>query len=226
VPYHVETLWLAETNSWLVWSDAHRDECIVVDVPPDPKVVLAAASARSQRIVAVVATHGHVDHVGGIGSLTRLGPSLASLPVHLHHDDRPMLDDPIATSGIFSELLAASGLDLAPPEVIVDLADGDVVRGAGLRLRAIHTPGHTPGSTCLLTEIDGERPVLFSGDHLFAGSVGRTDLPGGSAEALADSMVTRILPLPDELPVLPGHGPATTIGNERRWNPFLQALRS
>lgn len=226
MPYCVQSLWLAETNSWLVWSASHPEECVVVDVPPDPAAVLAAATERNQRIVAVVATHGHVDHVGGIGSLTRLDPSLASLPVHLHHDDRPMLDDPVGTSGIFAELLVASGLDFRPPEVVVDLADGDEVKGAGLRLRAIHTPGHTPGSICLLTEIDGEPPVLFSGDHLFAGSVGRTDLPGGSAEALADSMVRRILPLPDELPVLPGHGPATTIGHERRWNPFLRALGS
>lgn len=224
MPYDSQALWLAETNSWLVWSEHHPHTCVVVDVPPDPTRVLAAATQREKRIVAVIATHGHVDHTGGIGPLTRLDASLASLPVHLHPDDRYMVADPIGTSGIFADLLAASGLDLRPPEVIVDLCDGDHVNGAGLSFKAIHTPGHTPGSVCLLTEIEGEPPVLFSGDHLFAGSVGRTDLPGGSAEALADSMIRRILPLPDELPVLPGHGPATTIGNERRWNPFLRAL--
>ena len=89
----------------------------------------------------------------------------------------------------------------------------------------MHTPGHTQGSACLLLEIEGEQPVLFSGDHLFAGSIGRTDLPGGSYEQLMASMEEKILPLDDEIPVLPGHGPATTVGRERRTNPFLLELQ-
>jgi len=91
---------------------------------------------------------------------------------------------------------------------------------------AIHTPGHTAGSTCFLLETDGDPGVLFSGDHLFAGSVGRTDMPGGSTEQLMESMATRILPLDDEILVLPGHGPTTTIGHERATNPFLEKFRT
>jgi glyoxylase-like metal-dependent hydrolase (beta-lactamase superfamily II) len=89
---------------------------------------------------------------------------------------------------------------------------------------ALHTPGHTRGSTCFLLDVDGEAPVLFSGDHLFAGSIGRTDLPGGSREQLLASMTEKILPLPDEVQVLPGHGDTTTIGRERATNPFLVDL--
>jgi len=91
---------------------------------------------------------------------------------------------------------------------------------------AIYTPGHTQGSTCFLLEVDGEAPVLFSGDHLFAGSIGRTDLPGGSHDQLLASMAERILPLDDAVRVLPGHGDTTTIGKERATNPFLLGLRA
>ena len=89
---------------------------------------------------------------------------------------------------------------------------------------AIHTPGHTPGSTCFLLEVDGEAPILFSGDHLFQGSIGRTDMPGGSLEQLVESMIEKILPLPDEVRVLPGHGDVTTIGEERVNNPFVKEM--
>ena len=91
---------------------------------------------------------------------------------------------------------------------------------------AVHTPGHTRGSTCLRLEVDGEPPILFSGDHLFAGSIGRTDMPGGSYDVLMESMAEKILPLADETQVLPGHGPTTTIGRERRTNPFLLELQA
>ena len=113
------------------------------------------------------------------------------------------------------------GLDLTPPERIEGLDDGQVVRGAGLAFTAIHTPGHTEGSVCLRLDVDGEAPLLLSGDHLFAGSIGRTDLPGGSYEALVASMREKVLPLDDDVRVLPGHGRRTTIGEERRTNPFV-----
>jgi glyoxylase-like metal-dependent hydrolase (beta-lactamase superfamily II) len=90
---------------------------------------------------------------------------------------------------------------------------------------AIHTPGHTRGSVCFKLDVEGEAPVLFSGDHLFAGSIGRTDMPGGSYEQLMQSMAEKILPMPDDVNVLPGHGPVTTIGRERKTNPFLVELQ-
>ena len=135
-----------------------------------------------------------------------------------------MLIDPIGTSGGFGRMLDPAALDLRPPEIIEGLDDGQKVSGAGMSFTALHTPGHTQGSTCLLLEVQGEPTVLFSGDHLFAGSIGRTDLPGGSFDDLMASMVDKILPLSDDVHVLPGHGPETTIGRERRFNPFLVEL--
>jgi glyoxylase-like metal-dependent hydrolase (beta-lactamase superfamily II) len=143
------------------------------------------------------------------------------VPVHIHDDDRHMLIDPVGTSGAFGRYLEMEGLDLTPPERIEGLDDGQVIRGAGLAFTAIHTPGHTEGSVCLRLDVDGEAPLLLSGDHLFAGSIGRTDLPGGSYEALVASMREKVLPLDDEVQVLPGHGRRTTIGEERRTNPFV-----
>jgi hydroxyacylglutathione hydrolase len=130
----------------------------------------------------------------------------------------------IGTGGTLGRVLAAEELDLDPPELLYGLDDGQKVSGAGMTFTAVHTPGHTQGSVCFLLEVDGEPPVLFSGDHLFAGSIGRTDLPGGNYEELMASMVEKILPLDDDVRVLPGHGPTTTIGHERRSNPFLTPL--
>jgi glyoxylase-like metal-dependent hydrolase (beta-lactamase superfamily II) len=145
------------------------------------------------------------------------------VPVRIHDDDLHMLLDPIGTSGGFGRMMG--DLDLRPPELIYGLDDGEQVSGAGMTFTAIHTPGHTKGSVCFQLEIDREPPVLFSGDHLFAGSIGRTDLPGGSYEELMTSMAEKILPMNDEVVVLPGHGETTTVGRERRTNPFLLELQ-
>jgi glyoxylase-like metal-dependent hydrolase (beta-lactamase superfamily II) len=169
--------------------------------------------------VALVSTHGHVDHIGGVSEV--VGAQDHDVPVHIHDADRHMLLDPIAAAGTLGELLAYEDLDLRPPELLYGLDDGQRVSGAGMTLTALHTPGHTPGSTCFLLEVEGEQTALFTGDHLFAGSIGRTDLPGGSFEMLMESMAAKILPLADDIEVLPGHGPTTTIGRERRHNPFL-----
>ena len=146
------------------------------------------------------------------------------VPVHIHDHDRHMLLDPVGTSGTLGQILDYEDFDLRPPELLSGLDDGQRVAGAGMTFTAVHTPGHTQGSTCFLLEVDGEAPVLFSGDHLFAGSIGRTDLPGGSHEQLMASMAEKILPLDDAVQVLPGHGETTTIGKERTTNPFLVEL--
>jgi glyoxylase-like metal-dependent hydrolase (beta-lactamase superfamily II) len=133
-----------------------------------------------------------------------------------------MLLDPLGTSGSLGAYL--EGLDLRPPEVVHGLDDGERVSGAGMTFTALHTPGHTPGSVCFLLDVEDNQTILFSGDHLFAGSIGRTDFPGGSFDQLMASMAEKILPLPDDVGVLPGHGPTTTVGRERMMNPFIAEL--
>lgn len=216
-------LWLAETNAWIVAPQGPGGECVLVDAPPDPTAILQRLEHHGLKLVALLSTHGHVDHVGGVAEVVKGvgGP----VPVHIHDADRHMLLDPVGTSGGFGRFLVQQGLDVRPPELIHGLDDGQQVSGAGMTFTALHTPGHTQGSTCLLLEVDGEAPVLFSGDHLFAGSIGRTDLPGGSFEQLMTSMAEKILPMDDHVQVLPGHGPTTTVGRERATNPFLLELQ-
>jgi glyoxylase-like metal-dependent hydrolase (beta-lactamase superfamily II) len=220
------SLWVAATNAWIVAPNGPGGECVVVDAPPEPEPLLARLAELELELVALITTHGHIDHVGGVGSVIRDprggGHAGDAFPVHIHDADRHMLVDLVAAGGMMANYL--EGVDVRPPELIEGLDDGTVVRGAGMELRALHTPGHTQGSVCLRLDVEDAPPLLFSGDHLFAGSIGRTDLPGGSFEQLMASMAEKILPLDDDVTVLPGHGPATTIGRERRTNPFVLEL--
>jgi hydroxyacylglutathione hydrolase len=215
-------LWIAGTNAWVVSATGAGGECVLVDAPPDPGPILRHMEEHGLRLVALLATHGHVDHIGGVGELSR-GQG-EDVPVRIHDHDRHMLLDPIGTSGTLGQILDYEDIDLRPPELLSGLDDGEKVSGAGMTFTALHTPGHTQGSTCFLLEVDGEAPILFSGDHLFAGSIGRTDLAGGNHEQLLASMAAKILPLDDAVQVLPGHGDTTTIGKERATNPFLLDL--
>ena len=218
-------LWLAQTNAWIVAPDGPGGECVLIDAPPDPSSILERIAHHGLKLVALLSTHGHVDHVGGVTEVVKAQEDPASVPVHIHDLDRHMLLDPVGSSGGFGRYLEQAGLDVRPVERIEGIDDGQVISGAGMKFTALHTPGHTQGSVCFQLEVDGERPILFSGDHLFKGSIGRFDLPGGSYEALMASMAEKILPLDDEMPVLPGHGETTTIGWERRTNPFLLELQ-
>ncbi len=207
-------LWLAQTNCYVVARDS-GGPAVVVDAPPDPDGVGALLRKHDLTPVALLLTHAHIDHLGGAGAVSR-GMAVSA---YLHPDDAWLAEAPEV------QLRSLLGMvpegDFAPPEQYVDLVDGQKLELAGTGLEVLHTPGHTPGHCCFL--LDSEQ-VLFSGDQLFAGSVGRTDLPGGDTEELFRSMKDRILPLDDAVEVLPGHGPATTIGRERRANPFLQGL--
>jgi glyoxylase-like metal-dependent hydrolase (beta-lactamase superfamily II) len=215
-------LWLAQTNCWIVAPDGPGGECVLIDAPPDPQSILDRLAHHELRLVALFNTHGHVDHIGGVGTVVHTLEHGDDIPVRIHDEDKHMLLDPVGTSGMLGRYLEE--LDLRPPELIEGLDDGERISGAGMTFTAVHTPGHTRGSVCFRLDVDGEAPILFSGDHLFAGSIGRTDLPGGSFEELMASMAEKILPMPDDMHVLPGHGQVTTIGFERRTNPFIVEL--
>ena len=140
-----------------------------------------------------------------------MGSSTADdIEVRIHEGDRHMLLDPVGTSGAFGAYL--EGLDLRPPEVIHGIDDGERIRGCGMTFTAMHTPGHTQGSVCFQLEIDGQPPILFSGDHLFAGSIGRTDLPGGSMDQLMASMAERCSRWPTTRPSCPDTAPRRPSG--------------
>ncbi len=209
-----ESLWVAGTNTYLVAPEP-GGLGVLIDAPPDPGAIAELVTRHRVTPTALVVTHGHIDHVGGAGAVTdRFG-----LTTYVHPDDDFLTLDPVAQLRMLFGMVPPG--DYAPPQRRVGLADGERLSVGGVELEVLHTPGHTPGHCCFLLADEG---VLFSGDQLFAGSIGRTDLPGGDLRALLQSMRTKVLTLPDEVRVLPGHGPETTIGRERRTNPFLLQL--
>ncbi|MBX6371746.1 MAG: MBL fold metallo-hydrolase [Acidothermus sp.] len=221
------------TNCYVV-AEADGRPCLVIDPGQDAAAAVAEiVTAHRLRPVGVVLTHGHLDHTWTVYPLC----SGYDVPAYLHPADRYRLADPAATFP--PDVLAALGLlgvRLQEPDDVRPLADDAELELAGLRLRVRHTPGHTEGSVVVQTvagstrlELGADRrqvegPLMFSGDLLFAGSVGRTDLPGGDPEAMRASLarVATASDLPDETVVCPGHGPLTTLGHERATNPFLR----
>jgi glyoxylase-like metal-dependent hydrolase (beta-lactamase superfamily II) len=203
--------WVTATNSWVVAAEA-GGEAIVIDVPPQPEEIGEHLARLGLTVAAILLTHGHIDHTGGSGVLARRTGAVA----YVHRDDDFLTLHPAQQlRGLFGMVPAG---DFEPPETIEGLTHGDKLHLAGVDIEVRHTPGHTPGHCCFFWADQG---ALFSGDQLFAGSIGRTDLPGGSYQALMESMWERVMTLDDEVRVLPGHGPETTIGWERRHNPFL-----
>lgn len=191
-------------------------ECVIVDPGQGAEPGIEKA-LREHRLtpVAVLATHGHVDHVASAAAVA----DAHDIAVHIHPDDRHLLSDPLA--GLGSDLASTFGaVTSIEPSAVVPLTER-VLDLAGLRITVDHTPGHTPGSVVFRVRSAEGGHLALTGDTLFAGAIGRTDLPGGDPEALATSLRTVLLPLADDTVVLPGHGGATTIGRERRSNPFL-----
>lgn len=214
-----------QTNCYLA-ATAPGEECVIIDPGLDAVAPVRDLVAEHRLApVAVLLTHGHIDHTFSVVPLcTRYAAAC-----WIGADDRILLREPArAMDAAMHELLVRlTGTDRLPePDDVRELADRDTVTVAGLEFDALHAPGHTPGSTMFRAPHprDDVEAVVFSGDVLFAGSIGRTDLPGGDARAMLHSLRTKVAPLPDGTVVLPGHGPQTTIARERRDNPFLANL--
>jgi len=204
------------TNCWVLATEP-GSECVVID-PGMPDVSLQLEAMLQQhnlKPVAVIATHGHLDHTFSIQPIA----DGYAIPTYIHSEDRAYLSSPEKLLG--AEFAATvSAMDFSEPAEVRELRNGEVVELVGLTFKAIHAPGHTRGS--LMFEVSDQ--VLVSGDVLFAGSIGRTDLPTGSAKEMEETLRKKVIPLSDHLQVLPGHGSRTTMAYERKTNPYLKNL--
>jgi len=202
-------------NCYVV-APAPAEECVVIDPGQDAQRGIDEIVARYRlKPIAVVLTHGHIDHVWSVAPVC----GARNVPAFIHPSDRELLSDPAKGFPLVPGQDLFGGLTFTEPDDVRELTDGATLELAGLELTVDHAPGHTPGSVTFRVP-----DVIFSGDLLFAGSIGRTDLPGGDTREMMRSLRRVCLPLPDETVVLSGHGPQTTIGAERRGNPFLNGL--
>jgi hydroxyacylglutathione hydrolase len=237
-------------NCYIV-APAPGEECVIVDPGQDAQPAIDEVLAEHRlRAAAVLLTHGHIDHVWSVAPVCRA----KGIPAYVHPDDRALLSDPAKGFPLGAGQQLFAGLDFTEPDDVKELADGMTLSLVGLEIVVNHAPGHTEGSVAFRMPLDppnsaqgqsktgavetpgaaaagdghsdghGPGGILFSGDLLFAGSIGRTDLPGGDYPTILRSLARVCLTLPDETVVLSGHGPQTTIGAERRTNPFLTGL--
>ncbi|MEP7065844.1 MAG: MBL fold metallo-hydrolase [Gemmatimonadota bacterium] len=193
-----------EENCYLL-IDESTNRAVLIDPGDEPARILAALRATGALLESIWLTHAHFDHVGGLAGVVRAHP----VPVHLHPMDAPLY-------GVAVDSALRYGIRIEqPPATDRELAEGDTLKVGSEELSVMHVPGHAPGHVAFYND-----QVIFGGDCLFAGSIGRTDLPYGDRELL-DSSVARLIALGDERTLYPGHGPTTTIGRERRTNPFV-----
>ena len=201
-------------NGFVVGCETTR-EAVLIDPGDEVKALLAFAERNTLTIRHILLTHAHVDHVTGVAAAKRA----LGVPVHLHRDDLFLYERAVESGALF-------GLDVEPqPPIDTFFEAGEAIAFGGYEARPHHTPGHCPGGVCLQIGRKGETGRdLFVGDTLFAGSIGRTDLPGGDHATLIASIKTVLFAFGDDAIVYPGHGPTTTIGHERRTNPFLTTV--
>ena len=199
-----------ETNCYLLRESNKSKDCLLVDIGLKSESLMDFLFCEKLNPAAVVLTHGHIDHIAGV---TKLRCEFPDAKVYIHKLDSEKLTE--ADSNL--SIMTGAAFTAAPADLIV--GDKNKIDEAGIKLEVLHTPGHTPGGICLYSADEG---IVFTDDALFADSVGRTDLPGGSMEQLIDSIHRKLLVLPDDTIVYPGHGPATTITREKAHNQFLQ----
>ncbi|WKD35605.1 MBL fold metallo-hydrolase [Streptomyces xanthophaeus] len=209
------------TNCYVV-APAAGEECVIID-PGHQAARGVEETLKKHRLkpVAVVLTHGHIDHVASVVPVC----GAHDVPAWIHPEDRYMMSDPEKSLGRSIGMPLMGELTVGEPDDVRELADGATLKLAGMEFSVAHAPGHTKGSvTFRMPELADIPPVFFSGDLLFAGSIGRTDLPGGSHTEMLASLGRVCLPLDDSTVVLSGHGPQTTIGRERATNPYLREV--
>ena len=208
----IDTLVLGEyqTNCYILRARDNSPDCLIIDTGLDARPILDFLSQNSLSPAAVVLTHGHIDH---IVALDAIRPAFPKLKVYIHRLDAPALSDPYRN---LSEMMGAP-FRTAPADRLLE--DGDTIEEAHLALIVLHTPGHSPGGISLYAPDDG---ILFTGDTLFAGSIGRTDFPLAGMDQLAQSIRQKLYTLPDETVCYPGHGPQTTIHSEKKHNQFIR----
>ncbi|MFF0813940.1 MBL fold metallo-hydrolase [Rhodococcus sp. NPDC003318] len=211
-----------QTNCYILAQDG-ASECLVVDPGQNAvEPLVEFLDKQSLTPAAVLLTHGHLDHTWSVEPVCEK----FGIPAYIHPDDRYMLSDPLRGTGPALSAMIGDA-EFREPAQVIELADGDVLTLAGITVTVDHTPGHTQGSVVLRTTADtdqGAVPIALTGDTLFAGSIGRSDLPGGDHDQLLASIAAKLLVLDDATAVLPGHGGATSIGQERVSNPFLVGL--
>jgi len=202
-----------ENNCYIVRKDKDSSDCLVIDTGLSSEPLIDFLKEKNLNPLVLILTHGHGDHIAGVGSLRK---NFSKIKVCIHKADANMLTDYLSN---FSSLLGQR-IEYSPADIILE--DSGEIEFAGIKLSILHTPGHTPGGICLYNKQDN---VLFSGDTLFAGSVGRTDFSGQdtrkSFEQIIENIRKKLMVLPDDTAVLPGHGPESTIEQEKLNNPYL-----